>query len=364
MGTIYSRQDDQFRVRAWSEVARGKLRFRVRYWYRSGEKCSDAAGSEAEAIAKAEGIWQAHLDGFLTAPDVEPETIGELAQKFIGRDGLAHDTVLHYEQVLGRFADIVGPDRPLAHVGKGAVGKWMDSMTCNQRSLATYFTAVRAMFKWAVRQGFLAKNPTDPIPAPKYRVKIRPWLQHHEWQPFLDACGPPHRIRAEFTLHTGLRAAELMGATWDWMHGVVGRKAISVPASKSARARAIPLDRRASEVLVEAREFWPHGEYIFANRKTGRRHLWEATVKACQRSGVTRIDFHGLRRSAGARWLELGASILEVSRLLGHSSVTTTAAHYAGMSDATLAGVMDRVDRAADLSATVPHLSHNDSSRL
>ncbi len=83
----------------------------------------------------------------------------------------------------------------------------------------------------------------------KSRGRSEPWMQFPEWQPFLDACGPTHKLRSEFVLHTGLRAGELVDATWAWMHGSVGKPAISVPASKSARARAIPLSNRALEVL-------------------------------------------------------------------------------------------------------------------
>lgn len=46
-----------------------------------------------------------------------------------------------------------------------------------------------------------------------------------------------------------------------------------------------------------------------------------------------------------------GASILEVSRLLGHQDVSTTARHYAGIADATLARVMDKSDAAEEVGA-------------
>ena len=75
--------------------------------------------------------------------------------------------------------------------------------------------------------------------------------------------------------------------------------------------------------------------------------MWHRNVAACGKAGIApRVDFHGLRRSAGTRWLELGVLILEVSRLLGHQDVPTTARHYAGIAEAPLARVMDRSDAA------------------
>ena len=47
-------------------------------------------------------------------------------------------------------------------------------------------------------------------------------------------------------------------------------------------------------------------------------------------------------------WLELGFDLLEVSRLLGHQSVTTTERWYAGISPGRLARRFDLVDAAEE----------------
>ena len=125
------------------------------------------------------------------------------------------------------------------------------------------------------------------------------------------------------------------------------RAARVVHAAKRARAhQKTPLASPATW-LAEAKKKWPDSQYIFSAGGEGQGNLCGRNVAACGKAGITpHVDFHGLRRSAGARWLELGASILEVSRLLGHQDVSTTARHYAGIADATLARVMDRSDAA------------------
>ena len=70
------------------------------------------------------------------------------------------------------------------------------------------------------------------------------------------------------------------------------------------------------------------------------------TVEACKKAKVRQVDFHGLRRSCGARWLEAGVALFYVSRLLGHADVSTTAKHYAGLADSTLAAEIDKVNLA------------------
>ncbi|MCX6714767.1 MAG: tyrosine-type recombinase/integrase [Candidatus Uhrbacteria bacterium] len=128
------------------------------------------------------------------------------------------------------------------------------------------------------------------------------------------------------------------------IHGTVGRPAISVPVSKSSRARAIPLDDRAIELLDEAKSLWGTDGYMFSQGTFGKGNLRRDTVAACKKAKVRQIDFHGLRRSCGARWLECGVPLFYVSRMLGHADVSTTAKHYAGLADTTLAAEIEKVN--------------------
>ena len=51
---------------------------------------------------------------------------------------------------------------------------------------------------------------------------------------------------------------------------------------------------------------------------------------ACRRAGLTNVQWHDLRRTAGCRWLQRdGKSMEEISILLGHSSVLVTEQRYA-----------------------------------
>ena len=65
--------------------------------------------------------------------------------------------------------------------------------------------------------------------------------------------------------------------------------------------------------------------------------LWDYTVNYVQltwsrnrkRLGFYDARFHDLRRTFGYNLIKQGRPIYEVSKLLGHSSVTTTERHYA-----------------------------------
>ena len=350
MATEHYRQSDgSFSIRAYTELNRhGNPQHRVRYSYRGNPPCTDTAKSEAEAVTTAKTLWKAHLDGLLDAPMADPLTIQELLDAFVKRPKLSPASVRSYEQACGRFVAFIGADRDLAAIGRGAVEKWTASLTCKDVSKATYLRSVSALFKWAKREKYIREDPTADVRIEQARAGhvIRPWMQSFEWPAFQLACGKSHRIRAEFVLHVGLRAGELIDTRWEWLHGTVGRLALSVPARKSARARAIPLDVRALELLDEAKAMWGDSGYIFGKDKPSQGNLRRDNVRACKKAGVTVCDFHGLRRSCGAHWLECGVDLLQVSRWLGHADVSTTARHYAGLSDASSSAAMDKVNAA------------------
>jgi len=162
------------------------------------------------------------------------------------------------------------------------------------------------------------------------------------------------RIRAEFVFETGLRRSELKNARWSWITSCQGRPCIRIQEDtetgfvpKSGRTRIVPLSARAQAVLERAREVWGSEGYLFFDTKSAWPNLTRSTHRACNKAGVTDVDFHGLRRSAGARWLSEGIAIQDVSRLLGHQDVGTTMRHYAGISDSHLSSCIARIDGIA-----------------
>lgn len=350
--TLFHQADGTFTVRAWSETRneRGRrpaTRCRVRYWYVGGIKGQDSGTTPEVAVAKAKAIWQAHLDGDLQRPVEIPTTIGDLVDEFLAREGLSPATTETYRRALRLFLASVGADRDVKAVGKAQVARWFASMTCKPVSKAAYRRTLRALFSWAMKSKFLTEDPSKDVAIERHKTTIRPWLSHDRWAVFLDACSEHHRVRAEFVLHTGLRAGELCAAEWTWLHGTNERPAITIPKMKSKHPRAVPLDKRAQELLADAKRIWGEGGRIFGPEGFKGDNMRDNTVTACKKAEVTVVDFHGLRRSSGARWIECGVPLLHVSRLLGHADVTTTARHYAGIADGTLAAEIERVELAS-----------------
>ena len=348
---IWQRSDGRFTVVAERRPERGD--FRARAWFKGYRPTHESTQTEEGALHAARAIWEAYCRGdFGGRADAPPATVGELLDRVEEREDLSRATRGSYGRVVKLLVDHLGDERTLRTVNPNDVKRWLDSLTCSEISRATYLRTIKAVFRWAGKQGWMERDPCKGNTI-KVRHVMRPWLEHSEWEPFLEACSAGHRVRAVFVLETGLRAGELVHARWEWVQGSLGRRSIRVDHDpetgfrpKWGQARAVPLSKRAEETLESARELWPEGSFIFADRLLSHPNFARANRGACAKAGVTRVDFHGLRRSAGARWLELGFDLLEVSRLLGHQSVTTTERWYAGISPGRLARRFDIVDAA------------------
>ena len=352
----WERADARFRVTVFARTDHAS--FRVRHNYVGHPPITSAADTLDRAVQIAEGYWRAYETGVLEAPEVAPATFSELLEAVCERPKLAPKSRHGYRQTwtqFGRFVDMRAPNR-ISQIDVRAFLAGFGASTA-----ARYLRELRAGFRHAIKSGWLRHDPTNEIKV-EARHDLGPWLPFSEWGVYLAACSRGHAIRSGFVLETGLRAGEIAAARWDWIHGQVGRRAIRIAGDgtwspKRGTTRAVPLTAEAERWLGEARARWGDVGFIFSSDGlSALGNLARETRAAVAASGCTHVDFHGLRRSAGAAWLEHGASLLEVSRLLGHSTVRVTERWYAGVSDRHLGDVMARVEAARAGVEAVPSI--------
>ena len=222
------------------------------------------------------------------------------------------------------------------------------------RTREQYLRAMKALVNWAIGNGWMSVDVTANVEIDATSHQMRPFLQPEEVETFLNACRPAHRIRAGLIIETGLRAQEATHLRWSWIVQGLDRPTLQVPAfdevtefsSKWHQARPIPLSARAQELLEEAAVRWGGDGFVLHDRETppNTNNWCRETHRACRKAGVTDVDTHGLRRTAGAIWLFSKIDIYTVSHLLGHESVTTTERAYGGIAHSMLASAMDLVD--------------------
>jgi integrase len=204
--------------------------------------------------------------------------------------------------------------------------------TVNQK-----LAVLNRVFSLAVENGYISQNPVSRVRRLREAEKRERVMADSEEADILEAMAAnPDRyqdLADFFTLatNTGMRACEIVGLGFDEVD--FDRKEVALPAerTKEAKAKRIPLNVVALEVLVKARsDRGPEGRVFPAEFKYSRAaDLWREVCKAAK---VRDLRIHDLRHTFASRLLAAGVAETDISRLLGHSTLRMTA-RYAHSSE-------------------------------
>jgi integrase len=172
------------------------------------------------------------------------------------------------------------------------------------------------------------QNPFARLVQPKvdresFHAPPRSWIMQLMRKGIKELSGEV-RLAFVLALGAGLRWGEILSLTWE----DVQRQSVRIAASKAKgrRARVIPLGQMAREVLGPAR-----GQGLVIS--TDAKEVHQTLCARLRGQGVKDAKpVHYLRKCFGS--LAVGDhGIYVASKLLGHSSITLTAATYAGQVD-------------------------------
>ncbi len=132
-------------------------------------------------------------------------------------------------------------------------------------------------------------------------------------------------------MDTGLRISELTVLKWEDINFQnmtlsVNRAKVKrvIGSTKSNKIRHVNLTDRLCKQLVKNKNKRgymftdEHGDSI--NAKRTRRNLY----RTCEKAGLRKIGWHTLRHTFASRLASLGAPIISIKELLGHSSIEIT----------------------------------------
>ena len=222
-----------------------------------------------------------------------------------------------------------GADVPLKDVGAEWWRRYQEFVKGRGLAPATehyYLSRMRSVLNRAEGEGELAMNPAKNTRIPSIRRGERVYLTAGELRKMKADSGAAGEIGRAFLFgcFCGLRFSDIRALRWeDIQEGRIVKKMI-----KTGRVEYLDLNRQALEVIGE-RGSGPVFR-LDMHFKTVGRYLrnW------AERAGVEkRITFHTSRHTFAVLMLSAGVDIYTLSRLLGHSSVTTTQI-YADIVDA------------------------------
>ena len=223
-----------------------------------------------------------------------------------------------------------------------------------------YATLIKRMFNLAVKWGLLEKSPATSLDRFKEKPHRERYLTKDELPKFLkslDELDDGLSVAAiKLLLFTGGRKGEITSLRYDqWK---LDEKRLFLPDTKNGRSRSIILNDRAIAVLKGLKKSkgtttrTKDSDYLFPSKKgTQRPHIYDLRTpfeRTCIAAGIEGLRIHDLRHSFATLALQGGASLYDVSKLLGHASIDQSQ-RYAHIVDDSLqtatdnmAGVIDR----------------------
>ena len=242
--------------------------------------------------------------------------------------------------------DIAGLIRTLAGEGRAP------------RTIAGALATLGSILRYALRRGYITDSPLRRLEAgerPRPAPRARRALGQDEIARLLAACAPRYRLLIVTALYTGMRISELLALTWadiDFAAGAIhvraqlsrahhGTPAQRVAPKTAAAVRDIPLVAQLTTLLREHHDratFAGPADFVFATSNgtpLGHRNAESrALQRAAAAAGLEPVRFHGLRHTFASHLIvDLGLDFAQVSRILGHASVTTTLNIYTHLFD-------------------------------
>ncbi|MFG6413520.1 site-specific tyrosine recombinase XerD [Roseateles sp. DC23W] len=253
-------------------------------------------------------------------------------------DGLSANTQAAYRRDLAALAALVAP-RTLDQCTEAdllalAVAKQQGKTSSANRRLS----AIKRYFRWALREGRLAVDPTLKLTAAKPAHRNIKMLSEAQVSALLAApdidtpLGLRDRAMMELMYASGLRVSELVTLKSAY---VSFKDAALHVTGKGSKARIVPFGEHAADwmgrYVREARAQILAGrssdDLFVTARGAGmtRQMFWTLIKRHALAAGITApLSPHTLRHAFATHLLNHGADLRAVQLLLGHADLSTT----------------------------------------
>ena len=266
--------------------------------------------------------------------------ITQFVQYLATERNVSPHTLAAYASDLGQFWEFVRRER-----GEGAGADVVDHLLIRRfmallhkdhrkSSIGRKLAAVRAFFKYLVREGRVEKNPAELVSTPKKEKRLPFHLNIDEVTALVEAPrdGDILALRDRAILETlyscGIRVSELTGLN---VGGVDLEEGLMRVLGKGGKERVVPVGRHARQAIADyllARGNPPFDAPLLLNARGGRltsRSVARTVDKyILQLATIKKISPHTLRHTFATHMLEAGADLRAIQELLGHASLSTT----------------------------------------
>ncbi len=234
-----------------------------------------------------------------------------------------------YIQDIKKFLDFTNK-KPFREVTIGDIQAFSDSLASYAPATkARALAAVKSLFAFAHRIGYLRYDVSAPIKLPKIKETLgERILSETDVQRLIGMESKKrNKVLLNLIYIAGLRVSEACSLKWRDIQPAISGGYITV-FGKGDKTRTILIGKRMYEELLSLKGEGGQDDPVFVSQKYGPLSLsqaWRIVKAAAKRAGINPgASPHWLRHAHASHALERGCPIHLVQATLGHASVATT----------------------------------------
>lgn len=195
------------------------------------------------------------------------------------------------------------------------------------KSVSRKINSTRTFYRFLKVNEYVTDDPSLLVAHPKYQLAPPRILTPTEYRALRDAARNDARMSAiiELLLQTGIRIGELTALRLS----DIQKESLHVPSIEKHEERIVPLNKRALEALNKYLSVRPKvtEDHLFIT-KTGKpfliRNIRTSVERYFRLAEIKNAKVNDLRHTFVAHHLKHGASIVLLSKILGHKRLSTT----------------------------------------
>lgn len=343
--------------------------------------------TKKEADAFAAKIESDKVTGNYLDPNRAEILFRDYVAEWLAVQVLRPSTFDHYQRNLRNHTLPTFGHLPLSAITRPAVQGWVKRLIDSKlapRTIHNIYGVFAGIIRAAVLDGRLPRTPCVGIRLPEIPKTIVQVLTPDQVFDLADCIRPRYRFTVIFAYGTGTRQGETFGASRSRLDTqerlyTVDRQIVLInqsttgycakpvfgPPKTKAGYRTIPLAQFVLDGYTEHEKYMEPGQdLLFTSPRTGTainrsyyaERIWVPAVKKAGLPPDT--TFHDLRHSFASTALAAGVPVLEVSRWLGHASITETTDTYGHLLPEATQRTRAALDQAwAALERRAPHIN-------
>ncbi len=207
--------------------------------------------------------------------------------------------------------------RELRRQDHGYLGTNLKPATIN-RNLAL----LKNIFNFAVRQGWIEKNPVTYVKFDKENNVRDRVLEPDEFDR-LQYHSAPHLLAINLLAYqTGMRLGEILRLTWDRVIKDFSLISLRAEDTKTEEARLIPLTSTMGQLLKELNKLrYLNQAQVFLVKGRSVNSIKTAFNAACRRAKIEDFHFHDFRHTAITNMRRAGIDHLTIMKISGHKTM-------------------------------------------